>query len=362
MKFILGGVLCLSVVAWLTLPAIGSAPSSTTDQTIGMPKSAIDQSAIPLGTGKASSTPRVGYLDRCGGRPNGGPTVNLPPWVGGSTWNATTKVAVSGDATWRSSFKALHVGTKEVLTGNGLPARSGTFPVAASDPAHAYNPDPDSISSHSISISIPYNPQVKSRPACESGTVGLTIDGIPLLDGFDAGGYDAAAVEVQDTCHGHPNAMVGYHYHSLSPCVLSAAAMTHTTLVGWALDGFGIYVEYNGKGQLVTDSDLDVCHGRTSAVPWHGKTVKIYHYDMTVEFPYTVGCYRGTAASFAGMTTGSRGGQSNQSSGPAQTTPSPSSGGSLTQQQAAQQCQSQGLSPGTPAFGQCMTSKGFPPP
>ena len=31
--------------------------------------------AITLGTGKASTTPKIGYLDRCGGVPSGGPPV-----------------------------------------------------------------------------------------------------------------------------------------------------------------------------------------------------------------------------------------------------------------------------------------------
>ena len=79
-------------------------------------------------------------------------------------------------------------------------------------------------------------------------------------------------------------------------------ARTHSTQVGWALDGFGIYVKYNSKGQLLQNSNLDTCHGRTSTVSWHGKTVSVYHYDMTFEFPFTVGCFRGTPASFVGMT------------------------------------------------------------
>ena len=78
---------------------------------------------------------------------------------------------------------------------------------------------------------------------------------------------------------------------------MSKKSATLTTRVGWALDGYGIYVEYNAKGRLLTDSDLDGCHGRTSVVPWHGKKVNIYHYDMTVEFPHTVGCFVGTPVS-----------------------------------------------------------------
>ena len=121
---------------------------------------------------------------------------------------------------------------------------------------------------------------------------------------IDAGGNDATGIETLDTCHGHPNDGFGYHYHALSPCVLSTTARTHATLVGWSLDGFGIYVEYNSKGQLLTNAGLDGCHGRKSVVPWHGKSQAVYHYDMTFEFPYTVGCFRATPTSFLGMTTG----------------------------------------------------------
>ena len=130
----------------------------------------------------------------------------------------------------------------------------------------------------------------------------LATNGIPIDDGFDEDGNDAAAIETQDICHGHPNVPNGYHDHSLSPCLLLKKALTHTTQVGWALDGYGIYVEYNAKGQLLTDADLDGCHGRTSVVPWHGKEVDIYHYDMTMEFPYSVGCFVGTPVSASDAT------------------------------------------------------------
>jgi hypothetical protein len=121
----------------------------------------------------------------------------------------------------------------------------------------------------------------------------MAIDGIPIFDGFDAGGNDAAAEETQDTCHGHPN-NDGYHYHSLSPCILTKDARREATLVRWALDGFGIYVEYDKDGDLLSNDDLDACHGKTSKVPWHGEAQKIYHYVANYEFPYTVGCFRGT--------------------------------------------------------------------
>lgn len=270
--------------------------SSTSDQTIGMPSSSLDLTALPLGTGKSTASPTRGLLYRCGGTPHGGPPVRNPPWVDQSagTWNAHAKRAVRGNVKWQASFTAKHVGSHEVLKGNGLPKRSGTFPVQSSDPAYAYNPDPDPVTKHTVKVTLPYNPKKRASASCEHAVVGVAIDGIPILDGFDAGGNDAAGVETQDTCHGHPNKNAGYHYHALSPCILTSRARTHATLVGWALDGFGIYAEYDKHKRLLTNSSLDACHGRTSKVPWHGKNVRIYHYDATWEFPYTVGCYRGS--------------------------------------------------------------------
>ena len=55
---------------------------------------------------------------------------------------------------------------------------------------------------------------------------------------------------------------------------------------------------------MLTNASLDGCHGRKSVVPWHGKSQAVYHYDMTFEFPYTVGCFRATPTTFFGMTTG----------------------------------------------------------
>ncbi len=44
----------------------------------------------------------------------------------------------------------------------------------------------------------------------------------------------------------------------------------------------------------MTDADLDECHGTVSEIAWDGKRVRMYHYVATWEFPYTIGCMRGT--------------------------------------------------------------------
>ena len=86
------------------------------------------------------------------------------------------------------------------------------------------------------------------------------------------------------------------HHHAVPSCILSKAT-GRSTLVGYAADGYGIYVERTASGALLTNTDLDACHGRTSRVLWNGKEQSVYHYDATLEYPYTVGCYHGTPIS-----------------------------------------------------------------
>ena len=64
--------------------------------------------------------------------------------------------------------------------------------------------------------------------------------------------------------------------------------------MGYALDGFGIYGNLSTGGVPMTNATLDACHGHTHAVMFHGTMQVIYHYHATTEFPYTLGCYKGT--------------------------------------------------------------------
>jgi len=40
-----------------------------------------------------------------------------------------------------------------------------------------------------------------------------------------------------------------------------------------------------------------VTAGPALAIPWDGKRVVMYHYDVTLEYPYTVGCCHGIPVS-----------------------------------------------------------------
>ena len=65
-------------------------------------------------------------------------------------------------------------------------------------------------------------------------------------------------------------------------------------LLGYALDGFGIYGPLGADGKPITNAQLDECHGMTSEVMFNGKKQNIYHYVLNNEYPYSVGCFRGT--------------------------------------------------------------------
>ena len=267
-------------------------PTPTTTPTAG----SVDPTHLPLGDGKYASSAKRGFIYTCqatfGG---GGGAGSRGPWFNadGTTWDSTKKLEVSGSVKWTPTFTTAIVGGQRTFTGNDLPAHgTGKYPIPASDPVYAYDRNPGSISAQVLSVKVPASPTVAATPTCIRGEVGVLLTGVALFDAFDAGGRDAVAWEAQDSCQGHPQNTGVYHYHRVTSCGAAAKA-GKAVLVGFAYDGFPIYIERDAKGQLPTNADLDACHGHTSAVPLDGKTVTTYHYSATLEFPYTVGCFKG---------------------------------------------------------------------
>jgi hypothetical protein len=204
---------------------------------------------------------------------------------------------VLGSVDWPSaSYQTSVDGTNRVITSNDIPSidPTGIFPISRTDPAYQYDTNPNHIGAQTISLSVPLSPVVASSPACVGlGYIGIMNNGVLLYDALDDAGRDAVAHETQDSCNGHPDGQERYHYHDVAACIRDRSTGS-STLVGYALDGYGIYVERDSKGSLPTNADLDACHGRTSQVEWNGSLTSIYHYDATLEYPYTIGCYHGT--------------------------------------------------------------------
>jgi hypothetical protein len=288
----------LASCALLTALAAPAAAHSTSGEGSGD----VDTTQLPVG-GDPVSAAEVGKVFSCQTSfPSDVPgAFATGDWFNGNgTWDLTKKPTVDGSVTWPDANITITTsGSQRVISGNGLPTKqtTGTYPVASSDDAYSYDRNPNSISAQTVSISLPKNPKVASTPTCVGlGTIGILKSGVQVFNALDAGGRDAVAYEIQDSCQGHPERSGTYHYHSISTCVLDKldGGSGHSELVGFAADGFGIYGPRGTNGEAVTDADLDECHGHTHKVQWNGKKVKIYHYHATSEYPYTVGCYRGT--------------------------------------------------------------------
>jgi len=271
------------------------APTATPDTT--------DTTKLPLGdnlmvTAAPASTAR-GYLYSCSTPDSSQPgTTNKGPWFNsdGTTWNLGTKLpyAVEGADSWASSFATSIVSSLRSITFNGVPSHgTGQFPItsATSPMASQYDTNGNKIVAASTTwTGLKTSPTVNSTPTClGKGAIGVFLTGARLFAAMDAKGRDARAWEVTDACEGHPAPGNNYHYHSMPTCGLAAdTASQHSALIGYVADGFGLYGKQGDNGKILTNADLDECHGHTdTAVPQ-------YHYHATEQFPYTVGCYRGT--------------------------------------------------------------------
>lgn len=143
-------------------------------------------------------------------------------------------------------------------------------------------------------IALPAEPQLAPQPSCAPGAVGVLLSGVVLFNALDAPGRDAVAHEIQDACQGHPQPGGVYRYHNVSQCLLDAdPGPGPSTLMGYAIDGFGIYGPRDEQGRELSSADLDECHGRIGEVMWDGRKRRMYHYVATLDFPYTIGCLRG---------------------------------------------------------------------
>ena len=248
---------------------------------------------LPVGDGHVASHAAAGYVYACQSQFRGGGAEHTGSWFHGKTWNPDQKPHVRGRIMWKNAaFSMLQNGNEVKVSGNGLPVGepTGKFPIARSDPAYHYDRNPNSIRTQKVAFEIPAEPVRAAKPGClPMGMIGITTTGVAIFNALDDGGRDAAAHEIQDLCDGHPQQRGQYHYHSGSPCMPNE----HTNgLVGWALDGFPILGMHNAAGKLITNADLDACHGRAESVTIDGRHYG-YAYRLTEEYPYTLGCFTG---------------------------------------------------------------------
>ena len=208
------------------------------------------------------------------------------------------------------------------LTGyNSLPANvqqvrystNNVYINASGIPSYSIGPwpgNPNVPVNKNYVVKFPRTPaqQTSTKTATPLGPIGLFSNGVAIFNSLDANSYNnqgiwhqnAVVVEASgfDACHGHTAPGGFYHHHQNPLCLYVADPANHSPIVGYAFDGFGIYGHLGEDGQDLTNADLDECHGHTHLIEWAGQQVMMYHYHATWEFPYTVGCFRGTAVQF----------------------------------------------------------------
>jgi YHYH protein len=262
---------------------------------------AVDLRRLPIGDGRVVTSPQVGAVWSCrpsfGGDGIGGAHA-AGEWIhADGTYDFTAKPTVDGAVKWPSKFQIELKNQMRQISGNRLPQDpTGEFPVSPQDDAYAYDRNPNSIAPDTYKIDLPAIPQIAPAPSClPLGEIGVLLNGGYFFNALDAGGKDAVAHEIQDNCQGHPEITGAYHYHSVTTCLEPRKSeKTHSALVGYAHDGFGIYGHRGEQGKELTNADLDVCHGHSHEIDWDNQKMNLYHYHATWEYPYTVGCYRGT--------------------------------------------------------------------
>ncbi len=93
-----------------------------------------------------------------------------------------------------------------------------------------------------------------------------------------------------DDCGGHVNPHTGYHYHAATGCAATVDSDDgHAPLIGYAIDGYGLFAMVDEDG--VEPDDLDSCRG-------HADDVRGYHYHVaSAGENLFIGCFAGEVGS-----------------------------------------------------------------
>jgi hypothetical protein len=139
--------------------------------------------------------------------------------------------------------------------------------------------------------------------AC-TNSKGILDGGVDLGLGLASLEYQCGTAGVKSTmlldmCGGH----AGYHFHESIGCepqYTVADSSAHSKIIGFGLDGHGLYGQWEGPNTLPT---LDACGGHVGNTPGYtftdsnGATITIqpqtnkYHYHIVNGGPSTIGCF-----------------------------------------------------------------------
>lgn len=242
-----------------------------------------------------TASPARGYLYSCTGKnPNApGSIESRITWIDFSThtWNFLEKLWLPKGTfdPGKGTYSETVSGDIRKITTNSIPMDGmiGDWPMTSYTVLSAIDPNPGLPRAIKYSADLPLQGTEAKAPGCVSpGAIGVTKNGVTIYNAADGRGEDAVAREIVDVFGGHP-ARGDYHYHFIPERLDNNFLIDgHSGIVGYINDGFPIY-GYRGVGSVeMSNKDLDLCHGHE-----HGELN--YHYHATLEYPYTVGCYKG---------------------------------------------------------------------
>lgn len=289
-------------------PVASATPAATEEACVPSKlRGPVDLSHLPLGDplilrrDQGARQPAVGALWLCGVPPDGRGNDDAGDWSNpDGSWDFHRKPTVDGAVPWTSVFQmTLDDLGNRLITGNALPdTPTGIFPIDPRSLAYRYDRNLSHIEAHEVNLRLPADPQPLSAPRCVGyGATGISLTGNAIYHGASTLGNDAAAHEMLDAFGGQSDGTTTYHTHFLTDALLDRldhCEPGHSALMGYILDGFGIYGPRGEDGNILSSKDLDPCHGHTHPVLWDGQMQNIYHYHWTYDFPYNVGCFKGT--------------------------------------------------------------------
>ena len=232
------------------------------------------------------------------------------PWVRDNRVIISDIVTLPGSVAVESKLEITEEGDMRRFKSNGMPNHPiGTFPIPKDSPSYKYyaalpaagydNAAEIPVVPYDLDALLPLNPEIAKKPSCIPNLMtGFALTGaawhIEIAGDSKLNIFDPNAALPTDQCFGHPYEGQ-YHYHGYSwKCMEKGAPGKQSPLLGYAADGFGIYGPLDENGKVITNAQLDECHGRVAEVEFNGKRQEMYHYVLNNEYPYSIGCFRGT--------------------------------------------------------------------
>ena len=192
-------------------------------------------------------------------------------------------LSVDGELFGQVQFRT--IGGIPTLTSNGIPDHAlGTVTN-------------DQLVKKDYTVEFPQNPSINENATClpAYSIIGFATNGVAIFSPFHKNESDINEVDFGGRCQdGITDDGIYYYAQNPGQCqtfIPGFRGHDPNRIYGVAIDGFPIYGPGEGDTKI-TNADLDGCHGKMV----DGQ----YRYYMTNEWPYVLGCFRGTPVTVQG--------------------------------------------------------------